>query len=34
MLEFTIEAAKILKKKIFIFRFHPMIDKNFFFKNF
>ena len=34
MLEFTIEAAKILKNKIFIFRFHPMIDKNFFFQNF
>ena len=34
MLEFTIEAARILKKKIFIFRFHPMIDKNFFFQNF
>ena len=33
MFKFAMKASKIIKKKNFIFRFHPMMDKNFFFKN-
>jgi len=34
MLQFTISAASYFKNKKFIFRFHPMVDQNFFFKYF